>query len=149
MNTEDRQDEGMRGGGGGHEVKTDEEKRKYTLPSSVVKEEEDEEEKEEEEEEEEKNMKENDVTEEESFQEAFKSVGFAKLSPPPPYAQNERSAISQDYYIQKYEVVLGRVSKTSNVDVVLGTEKAALTLVPSLLLSHANTEHHRDIRRRE
>ena len=51
MNTEDRQDEGMRGGGGGHEVKTDEEKRKYTLPSSVVKEEEDEEEKEEEEEE--------------------------------------------------------------------------------------------------
>ena len=144
MNTEDRQDEGMRGGGGGHEVKTDEEKRKYTLPSSVVKEEEDDED-----EEEEKNMKENDVTEEESFQEAFKSVGFAKLSPPPPYAQNERSAISQDYYIQKYEVVLGRVSKTSNVDVVLGTEKAALTLVPSLLLSHANTEHHRDIRRRE
>ena len=67
--------------------------------------------------------KEDNVTEEEAFQEAFKTLGFAKLTPPPQGAEHafERSAIQEDYYIQKYEVVLGRLSKTSNVDVILGT----------------------------
>ena len=69
-----------------------------------------------------------------AFKEAFKSVGFAKLAPPPAHTSTQ-SALKQDFYIQKYEVVLGRVSKTSNVDVVLGTLILQSALPLSLSLS--------------
>ena len=56
------------------------------------------------------------ASDEDAFQTAMPTVGFAKLTG----IGDGNDAILEPYFIQKYEVILGRQSKSANVDVVLG-----------------------------
>ena len=55
---------------------------------------------------------------EEALKEALPTVGFAKLCV---LTNGDDPTKGDTYIVQKYETILGRQSKSSNVDVVLGT----------------------------
>ena len=54
----------------------------------------------------------------EALNDALPTVGFAKLCV---MSNGDDPANGETYIVQKYEIILGRQSKSSQVDVVLGT----------------------------